>query len=139
MRSDKSKMSLDKSRIPKLNDSSTKFLPKKLSKSMNDPFVERIARTRTTNMEKVSGVMDETRSHKSSESQKLKLEVEIHPHPTLDENPAGHGMEGSGNRRLASESTPVERGQDFATSTGILDREEMSEVDREHIEVFPKL
>ena len=29
---------------------------------------------------------------------------------------------------MASESTPVERGQDFATSTGILDREEMSEL-----------
>ena len=32
------------------------------------------------------------------------------------------------NRRLASESTPVEQGQDFATSTGTLDREEMSEL-----------
>ena len=31
-------------------------------------------------------------------------------------------------RRLASESTPVEQGQDFATSTGTLDREEMSEL-----------
>ena len=39
-----------------------------------------------------------------------------------------HGPEGRGNRRLASESTPVEQGQDFATSTGTLDREEMSEL-----------
>ena len=31
-------------------------------------------------------------------------------------------------RRLASESTPVEQGHDFATSTGTLDREEMSEL-----------
>ena len=29
---------------------------------------------------------------------------------------------------MASESTPVEQGQDFATSTGTLDREEMSEL-----------
>ena len=29
---------------------------------------------------------------------------------------------------MASESTPVEQGQDFATSTGTLDREEMSEI-----------
>ena len=39
-----------------------------------------------------------------------------------------HGPKGRGNRRLASESTPVEQGQDFATSTGTLDREEMSEL-----------
>ena len=37
-------------------------------------------------------------------------------------------MEGSGKSRLASESTPVEQGQDFVTSTGTLDREEMSEL-----------
>ena len=36
--------------------------------------------------------------------------------------------EGRVNRRLASESTPVEQGQDFATSTGTLDREKMSEL-----------
>ena len=46
----------------------------------------------------------------------------------VDENREGHGTEGKGNRRLASESTPVEQGQDFATSTGTLDREEMSEL-----------
>ena len=39
-----------------------------------------------------------------------------------------HGPDGRGNRRLASESTPVDQGQDFATSTGTLDREEMSEL-----------
>ena len=46
----------------------------------------------------------------------------------MDENRDGHGPEGRGNRRLSSESTPVEQGQDFATSTGTLDREEMSEL-----------
>ena len=46
----------------------------------------------------------------------------------MDENQEGQGPEGRGNRRLASESTPVEQGQDFATSTGTLDREEMSEL-----------
>ena len=46
----------------------------------------------------------------------------------MDENQEGHGPEGRGNRRLASESTPVEQGQDFFTSTGTLDREEMSEL-----------
>ena len=55
------------------------------------------------------------------------LEVEVHLDPAMDENREAHGREGSGNRRLASESTPVEQGQDFATSTGTLDREEMSE------------
>ena len=30
---------------------------------MNDPFVEKIARTRNTTMEKVSGVIFETRIH----------------------------------------------------------------------------
>ena len=84
------------SRIPKLSDSSRKFIPKKQRKSMNDPFVERIARTRTTNMEKVSGIMVKTRSQKSSKGQKTMLEVEIHPNPALDENRTGRGTEGSG-------------------------------------------
>ena len=45
----------------------------------------------------------------------------------MNENQEVHGLEGRG-RRLASESTPVEQGHDFATSTGTLDREEMSEL-----------
>ena len=56
------------------------------------------------------------------------LEVEVYPDQAMDENQEIHGPEGRGNRRLASESTPVEQGQDFATSTGTLDREEMSEL-----------
>ena len=59
---------------------------------------------------------------------KAMLEVEVHPDQAMDENQEIHGAEGSGNRRLASESTPVEQGQDFATSTETLDREEMSEL-----------
>ena len=94
---------------------------------MNDPVVERIARTRTDKGKKVSGGMVETRSQKSSEGQKAMLEVEVHPEPAMDDNREGRGPEGRGNRRLASESTPVELGRDFAFSTGTLDREEMSE------------
>ena len=94
---------------------------------MNDPFVERITRTRTNKGEKVSGRMVETRSQKSSEERKAMLEVQVHPDQAMDENQELHGPEGRGNRRLASKSTPVEQGQDFATSTGTLDREEMSE------------
>ena len=44
-------MSLDKSRIPKLGDSSRKFIPEKQRRAMIDPFVERITRTRTDNGE----------------------------------------------------------------------------------------
>ena len=121
-------MSLDKSRIPKLSDSSRNFIPEKQRKAMNDPFVERFARTRTDKGKKVSGRMVETRGQKSSEGQKTMLEVEVHPDQAMDENQGGHGPEGRGNRRSVSESTPVEQGQDFATSTGTLDREEMSEL-----------
>ena len=121
-------MSLDKSRIPKLGDSSRKFLPEKQRKAMNDPFMKSITQTRTDKGKKVSGIMVETRSQKSSEGQKAMLEVEVHSDPAMDENQEGHGPEGRGNRRLASESSPVEQGQDFATSTGTLDREEMSEL-----------
>ena len=121
-------MSLDKSRIPKLGDSSRKFIPEKQRKAMNDPFVEKITRTRTDMGKKVSGMMVETRSQKSSEGQKVRLEVDVHSDPAMDENQEGHGPEGRGNRRLASESTLVEQGQDFATSTGTLYREEMSEL-----------
>ena len=39
-------MILDKSRIPKLSDSSGKFIPKKQAKLMNDPFGERTEKTR---------------------------------------------------------------------------------------------
>ena len=63
----------------------------------------------------------------SSEERKAMLEVEVYPDQAMDENQEGHGPDGIGNRRLASESTPVEQGQDFATSTGTLDRGEISE------------
>ena len=56
------------------------------------------------------------------------LEVEVHPDQAMRENQEIHVPEGRENRRLASETTPVEQGQDFATSTGTLDREEMSEL-----------
>ena len=119
-------LSLDKSRIPKLCDSSRKFIPEKQRKAMTDLFVERITRTRTDKGETVSGRMVETRSQKSSEERKAMLEVEDHPDQAMNENREIHGPEGTGNRRLASESTPVEQGQDFATSTGT--REKMSEL-----------
>ena len=122
------KKSLDKSRIPKRGNSSRKFIPEKQRKAMTDPFVERITRTRTDKGETVSGRMVETRSQKSSEEQKAMLEVEVHPDQAMNENQEIHGPEGRGNRRLASEFTPVEQGQDFATSTGTLDREEMSKL-----------
>ena len=38
----------------------------------------------------------------------------------MNENQEIHGPEGT-DRRLASETTPVEQGQDFATSTGTQD------------------
>ena len=128
VRSYKLKMSLYKSRIPKLSDSSRKFIPERQRKAMNDPFLERIKRTRTDKRKKVSGRMVEIRSQNSSEVQKAMLEVEVNPDPAMDENRERHGPEGRGNRRLASESTPVEQGQDFAASTGTLYREEMSEL-----------
>ena len=121
-------MSLDKSRIPKRGKSSRKFIPEKQRKAVTDPFVERITRTRTDKGETVSGRMVETRSQKSSEEQKAMLEVEVHPDQAMNENQEIHGPEGRGNRRLASEFTPVEQGQDFATSTGTLDQEEMSDL-----------
>ena len=121
-------MSLDKSRIPKRGNSSRKFIPEKQRKAMTDPFVERITRTRTGKGKMVSGRMVETRIQKSSEEQKAMLEVEVHPDQAMHENEETHGPDGRGNRRLASESTPVEQGYDFATSTGTLDREEMSEL-----------
>ena len=121
-------MSLDKSRIPKLSDSSRKFIPEKQRKAMTDLFVERIIRTRTDKGEMVSGRMVETRSQKSSEERKAMLDMEIHPDQAMNEDQEIHGPEGRGNRRLASESNPVEQGQGFPTSIGTLDREEMSEL-----------
>ena len=120
-------MSLDNSRIPKRGNSSRKFIPKKQRRAMIHSFVERITRAGTDKVETVSGRMVETRSQKSSEERKAMLEVEVHPEQAMNESQGIHGPEGR-DRRLASESTPVEKGQDFATSTGTLDREEMSEL-----------
>ena len=106
-------MSLDKSRMPKLGDSSRKFIPEKQRKARTDPFVERITRTRTDKGEMFSGRMAETGSQKSSDVRKTMLEVEFHPDQAMNENREKHGSEGRENRRLARESTPVEQGQDF--------------------------
>ena len=62
-------MSLDKSRIPKLSDKSRKFIPEKQRKAMNDPFVERIARTRTDKEKKYSGGMVEIKSQNEGQKQ----------------------------------------------------------------------
>ena len=120
-------MSLDKSRIPKRGNSSRKFIPEKQRKTMTDPFVDWIKRTRSDKEETVSGRMVETRSQKTSEERRELLEVEVNTDHTMNDNQGVNGLEGRG-RRLASESTPVEQGHDFATSTGTLDREEMSEL-----------
>ena len=112
VRSDTLKMSLDKSRIPKLGDNSRKFIPKKQRKAI----VERITRTQTDKGETVAGGMVETRSQKSPDERKAMLEMELHPDQAMNESREIHGPEGRGNRRLSSESTPVEQGQDFATS-----------------------
>ena len=69
-------MSLDKSRIPKIGNSSRKFIPEEQRKNMTDPFVDWIKQARTNKGETVSGRMVETRSQKTSEEQKELLEVE---------------------------------------------------------------
>ena len=91
-------MSLDKSRIHKRGNSSRKLIPEEQRKSMTDPFVERITRTRTSERKVVSGRMVKTRSQKSSEEQKSLLEVKVHPDQAMHENEEMHGPEGIGNR-----------------------------------------
>ena len=86
---------------------------------MTDPFVDRIKRARTDKGETVSGRMVETRSQKTSEERKEMLEVKFNTDQARNDNQEGHGLEGRG-RRLMIESTPVEQGHDFATSTVIL-------------------
>ena len=120
-------MSLDKSRIPKRGNSSRKFIPKKQRKTMTDPSVDWIKRARTDKGETVSGRMVKTRSQKTSEERKEMLVVEVNTDQVMDDNQEVHGLEGR-ERKLASESTPVEQVHDFATYTGTLDREEMSEL-----------
>ena len=76
-------MSLDKSRIPKRGNSSRKLIPEEQRKSMTDPFVERIKRTRNGQRKMVSDRMVETRSQKTSEERKGMLEVEVHPEQAM--------------------------------------------------------
>ena len=120
-------MSLDKSKIPKRGNYSRKFIPKKQRKTMTDLFVDWIKRARTDKGETVSGRMVETRNQKTSEERKEILVLEVNTDQVMNDNQEVHGLEGRG-RRLASDPTPVEQGHDFATSTGTLDREEMSEL-----------
>ena len=120
-------MSLDKSRIPKRGNSSRKFIPEKQRKTMTDPFVDWIKQSGTDKGETVSGRMVETRSQKTSEERKEMLLVEVNTDHAMNDNQEVHGLEGRG-RRPASESSPDEQGHYFATSTGTLDREEMSEL-----------
>ena len=75
-----------------------------------------------------------TRSQKASKEKGAMLEVVIHPNIALDENQVERRTAENENRRLTSESTPVEQGHDFATSNGSLDREEMSELSNISIE-----
>ena len=63
--------------------------------------------------------MVEIRSQKFSEGQKAQLEVEVHPDPAIYENLEGHGPGGNGNRRLASESTPVEQSKILPLPPGL--------------------
>ena len=56
--------------------------------------------------------MVEKRRQKASQDERAILEIEIHPNPALDENRAGRGTGGNANRRLTSESTPVEQGHE---------------------------
>ena len=76
--------------------------------------MERVIRTRTDKGETVSSRMVETRSQKSAEEQKATLEVEVHPDQAMHENQELHDPDGRGNRRVASESTPLEQRQDSA-------------------------
>ena len=99
-------MSLDKLRIPKLNDSSKKLILMKQTKSKIDLFVEKTKKTRNKKGRKVSGEMVETRSQKVSEDKRTNWKKN-HPGPAQDENQAGRGTEGYGTRRLTSESTPI--------------------------------
>ena len=60
--------------------------------------------------------------------------MEIHSNFFVDESRAVLETEADGDRRLTSESTPVEQGHDFATSNGTLDREmtELSDISTEN-------
>ena len=107
------KVGLYKLRLPKLSDSSMKFIPKKQRKSKNVPIVERTESTRSKKRNKVSGGMVGTRSQKASEEKGQCWK---------------YRSTRNGSRRLTSESKPVERSHDFATSTRIFVREEMSEL-----------
>ena len=71
---------------------------------------------------------NETRSRKVSEARRTQLEFEIYQSTAPDDTQAGRVTKVNWNRRLTSGPIPVEQGHDFATSTGTLDREELSEL-----------
>ena len=89
-----------------MDDISSKLIPKKQRKSMNDPFLERTKKTQNKKEKKESGMV-ETRNQKAPKDKKAMFEVAIYPNPALDESWAARGTEGNWNRWLTSESTPV--------------------------------
>ena len=72
--------------------------------------------------------MIETRSQKASKDKRTTLKVEIHRSAAQEQDPAEHETEGSGTRRLTSESNPIKSGNDFASLTRTLDLEKLSEM-----------
>ena len=73
---------------------------------MIDPFLERTDKSQSKKGKRISGGTVETSSQKISEDKSTKLEVDNHRSPVQDDNRAGRGTEGNGNRRLTNEPTP---------------------------------
>ena len=95
-----------------------------------DPFVAKTQEYRKKNERKISGEMVETEMVETEslgrQGSANNTGMEIHRSPAQDEDPVGRGTEKTGTRRLSSEPTLVERGQNFATKTGTFDQEEVS-------------
>ena len=95
---------------------------------MKDPFVKRTQESQNKRGKKILGEMVEKRSQNVSEDKRTTLQVEVNLSSAHDEDLAERGTKGNGTRRPASECTPVEQEQDFATSTRTLDRGKMSQL-----------
>ena len=71
-------MSLDKSRINNIGDSTSHLIPKKEMNKMIDCFVEKAKKARNKKGRKASSKSVETRSQKVSECKRTTLKREIH-------------------------------------------------------------
>ena len=99
-------MSLDKSRIPKLSDSSRKFIPEKQRKAMNDPFVT--SNERPTQDTHATGRCDSRNRSHASQGRNNLSDSDMRENPNPEPLSGGNDTQAGHSRDAISMATAFE-------------------------------